>query len=212
MEAIWPSKVRPVEVARSVRYGAAKVPAYRIAAITGMEMRIERKTLPRHSATTSATRKVTTERSASGIMRLPGRMKARKIVTGIMMRAVVMTSGLPTTTAASRPMESDWPPKCLVVNFWAPSEMGMRPSTNMAVILGMSTMTAATLTPVRKIWSMGMRASAPMAQPRIRPSIIGSPKMPRYFWTPLIETLTLLRPGMRSITQLSGAAMMIEDV
>ena len=51
-----------------------------------------------------------------------------------------------------------------------------------------------------------------MAQPRMRPSIIGSPKMPRYFWTLRMEMLTLLRPGMRSMTQLSGAAMMIDEV
>ena len=82
----------------------------------------------------------------------------------------------------------------------------------MAVILGMSTMTAATLTPVRKIWSIGMRAMAPIAQPRMRPSIMGLPKTPRYFWTCLMEKSTLLRPGMRSMSQLSGAAMMIDDV
>ena len=41
---------------------------------------------------------------------------------------------------------------------------------------------------------------------------MGLPKTPRYFWTCLMEKSTLLRPGMRSMSQLSGAAMMIDDV
>ena len=135
-----------------------------------------------------------------------------RMVTGIMMRAVVMTSGLPTTTAASRPMDRPLPPNFSEVSFWAAAEMGMRPSTNMAVILGMRTMTAATLTPVRNALSTGNRARPPMAMPRMRPSIMGSPKTPRYFWTDLMEKFSLLRPGMRSMTQLSGAATMMEDV
>ncbi len=56
-----------------------------------------------------ATLNGTTAKSANGNTRFPGNTNASAIVSGIIINAVVITSGLPTTTAASKPMNKRRP-------------------------------------------------------------------------------------------------------
>ena len=65
--------------------------------------------LPRVTATTIATRNGTTAKSANGNTRLPGNTNAIAIVKGMIIKAVVITSWLPTTTAASKPINTFLP-------------------------------------------------------------------------------------------------------
>ena len=162
-------------------------------------------------ATTRATRKVTTARSAKGSTRFPGRTAAIRIVNGMTIRDVVMTSGFPTTTAASRPMRNFLPLNFSWVNFLAASEIGMSPSMKREVIFGINTITAAMFTPSAMISATEYLARTPIMQPSTRPMMVGSPKNPRYFLASLISKSILLIPGILSRSQLRGAAIMMEE-
>ena len=142
---------------------------------------------------------------------MPGRTAAIKIVIGITIKEVVITSGFPTTTAASRPMRNFLPLNFFCVKFLAASEIGISPSINREVIFGMRTITAAIFTPRERMEARLYFASTPMIQPKIRPIMVGSPKKPRYFWASLISKSILLIPGIRSKIQFNGAAITMDD-
>ena len=134
-------------MAIAVSIGAVADPHHSNEAVTTKPIMIFFNKLPRVKATTIATRKGTTAKSANGNTRFPGNTKANAIVSGIMINAVVITSGLPTTTAASNPINKRVPLNFFCDHFCAASEIGINPSINNEVILGIKTKTADMLTP-----------------------------------------------------------------
>ena len=90
------------------------------------------------------------------------------------------------------------------VNFVAASDIGINPSTNKEVILGINTITAAMCTPKSIIWPTLYPARAPTRTPNINPSIVGCPNTPKYFSALSISKLISLSPGILSMSQLRG--------
>lgn len=99
----------PTDLAIAVNIGDVAEPHHSNEAVMTKPITMFFNKFPRVKATTIATRKGTTAKSANGKTRFPGKTKAMAIVKGIMINAVVITSGFPTTTAASNPINKRVP-------------------------------------------------------------------------------------------------------
>jgi hypothetical protein len=93
-----------------------------------------------------ATKNAVAARSAAGRVVLPGRIAASSSVIGMSRIPAVIVIGWPIRIAESRPMKNSRPAKRAFMKARAASESGVRPSMKMAMMRGMSSMTAAICT------------------------------------------------------------------
>ena len=137
---------------------------------------------------------------------LPGRITARRSVTGMSSSDTTRVVGSPITSAGDIPMLRPSAPLNLrAMRLRVASEMGFRPSMKSTVTRGISSITAPILMPSVRIWGMlstiwphDVHVRQPMPMPTTTPRKRGSPITPNFFFMPSASISILLRPGIMS--------------
>ena len=145
---------------------------------------------------------------------LPGRKTERKRITGISRIETTSVVGWPMTSAGLIPIESPLSPeKRFSTKLRVCSQIGFKPSMKRAVMRGISSITAPTVTPSFKMDGIESTTAfheshfkAPIPQPMRSPKKSGSPRSPNLFFIPSASMSSFEKPGILSRTQLIATA------
>ena len=150
---------------------------------------------------------------ANGRNLLPGRNTERNNITGMSRIETTSVVGWPITSAGLIPMWMVWPVLRFSRIARILSHIGFSPSMKRAVMRGISSITAPTVTPSFSICGMESTTpfheshlSAPMPQPITSPRNSGSPRRPNFLFIPSASMSSFEKPGILSRTQPTATA------